>query len=135
MKESSLHLSLKNSLNRDRLTFQRTATYRIPTSKHHTFSLLMRDSMKKPSPRRQLLPGVENDVLNYRLARARMVDECSFGNIRSQFKVLSVPIETKAENTVIIVYDILLLHNVIGDRVEFRLRKKKSLERLLHNVQ
>lgn len=76
----------------------------------------LRTYLMRPFPRRQLLPGGEKDVFNYRLARARMVVECSYGSITSKFRVLSVPIETKVTNTVAIVKAITLLHNIIRER-------------------
>lgn len=76
----------------------------------------LREYLMRPFPRRQLVPGSEKDVFNYRLARARMVVECSYGSIKSKFNVLSVPIQTKVENAVAIVKAIILLHNIIRDR-------------------
>ncbi|XP_054260322.1 uncharacterized protein LOC128984975 [Macrosteles quadrilineatus] len=76
----------------------------------------LRTYLMRPYPRRQLLPGGEKDVFNYRLARARMVVECSYGSIKTKFNVLSLPIETKVENAVVIIKAIMLFHNVIRER-------------------
>lgn len=76
----------------------------------------LRPYLMRPFPRRQLVAGGEKDVFNYRLARARMVVECSYGSINSKFHVLSVPIETEVSNTVKIVKAITLLHNIIRQR-------------------
>lgn len=79
----------------------------------------LRTYLMRPFPRRQLVAGGEKDVFNYRLARARMVVECSYGSINSKFHVLSVPIETKVQNAVVIVKAITLLHNIIREREGF----------------
>lgn len=69
----------------------------------------------RPFPRSQLQEGDENDIFNYRLSRARMVVECSFGIIVSKFRILAKANETKVENAVHIVKAITLLHNIIID--------------------
>lgn len=69
----------------------------------------------RPFPRVQLQEGEENDTFNYRLCRARMVVECSFGAIVSKFRILGKAIETNVENAVHIVKAITLLHNIIKD--------------------
>lgn len=66
-------------------------------------------------PRSQLQVEKENDVFNYRLSRARMVVECSFGIMVSKFRLLGKVIETSVENAVYIVKAITLLHNIIID--------------------
>jgi hypothetical protein len=71
--------------------------------------------LMRPFPRSQLQEGEENDTFNYRLSRARMVVECSFGSIVSKFRILGKAIETKVENAVHIVKAIMLLHNIIID--------------------
>lgn len=71
--------------------------------------------LMRPFPRAQLQEGDENDIFNYRLCRARMVVECSFGAIVSKFRILGKAIETNVENAVQIVKAITLLHNIIKD--------------------
>nr|CAI5829818.1 unnamed protein product [Callosobruchus analis] len=71
--------------------------------------------LMRPFPRGQLQEGEENDMFNYRLCRARMVVECSFGAIASKFRILQKAIETNVENAVHIVKAITLLHNIIKD--------------------
>ena len=76
----------------------------------------LRPYLMRPFPRRQLVPGGEKDSFNYRLARARMVVECSYCSVDSKFHILSVPIETHVSNTVKIAKEITLLHNIIRER-------------------
>ena len=71
--------------------------------------------LMRPYPLSQLQEGDENDVFNYRLSRARMVVECSFGIMVAKFRLLGKAIETKVENAVYIVKAITLLHNIIID--------------------
>ena len=71
--------------------------------------------LMRPFPRAQLQEGEENDMFNYRLCRARMVVECSFGAIASKFRILQKAIETNVENAVHIVKAVTLLHNIIKD--------------------
>lgn len=71
--------------------------------------------LMRPFPRAQLQEGGESDAFNYRLCRARMVVECSFGHIASRFRILNKSIETNVENAVHIVKAITLLHNIISD--------------------
>lgn len=84
----------------------------------------------RPFPRRQLVEGGEKDVFNYRLARARMVIEYFYGSINSKFHVLSVPIETKVQNSVVIVKAITLLHNIIREPEEFTDDKENSFQKM-----
>lgn len=88
----------------------------------------LRTYLMRPFPRRQLVEGGEKDVFNYRLARARMVVECSYGSINSRFHVLSVPIETKVQNAVVIVKAITLLHNIIREREGFTDDEENSFQ-------
>lgn len=69
----------------------------------------------RPFPQAQLQVGEENDIFNYRLCRARMVVECSFGAIASKFRILQKAIKTNVENAIHIVKAITLLHNIIKD--------------------
>lgn len=71
--------------------------------------------LMRPFPRAQLQEGEENDIFNYRLCRARMVVECSFGIIVSKFRLLGKAIETSVDNAVHIVKAIALLNNLIID--------------------
>lgn len=71
--------------------------------------------LMRPFPRASLQEGTENDMFNYRLCRARMVVECSFGCIVSKFRILGKAIETNVGNAIHIVKAITLLHNVIID--------------------
>lgn len=76
----------------------------------------LRTYLSRPFPRKQLVEGGEKDNFNYRLARARMVVECSYGSLLSKFNILSFPIATDINNTVHIIKAITLLHNTIKDR-------------------
>lgn len=69
----------------------------------------------RPYPEKTTIKGDAKDNYNYRLSRARMVVECSFGSINSKFRILQKPIETNVENAVHIVKAITLLHNIIRD--------------------
>lgn len=71
--------------------------------------------LMRPYPRSQLQAGEENYAFNYRLSRARMVVECSFGIMVAKFRLLGKAIETSVENAVCIVKAITLLHNIIID--------------------
>lgn len=66
-------------------------------------------------PRSQLRTNTQKSYFNYRLSRARMVVECSFGIMSAKFRILLKAIETKVENAVHIVTAITMLHNVIID--------------------
>ncbi|XP_069687252.1 uncharacterized protein [Periplaneta americana] len=79
----------------------------------------LRPYLLRPFPRNQLVEGGEKDVFNYRLARARMVVECSYGSLLSKFNILSFPIATDIHNTIHIVQAMTLLHNIIRDRDGF----------------
>lgn len=94
----------------------------------------LRKYLMRPFPRRQLVPGGEKDVFNYRLARARMVVECSYGSITSKFHVLSVPIETQVKNTVVIVKAITLLHNIIRERDGINEDEEKSFRDVVEHT-
>nr|CAI5819751.1 unnamed protein product [Callosobruchus analis] len=52
---------------------------------------------------------------NYRLSRARMTVECTFGICSAKFRILLKSIGTKVENAVHISKAICILHNVIID--------------------
>lgn len=71
--------------------------------------------LMRPFPRSALEENDENSIFNYRLSRARMIVECSYGAIYSKFNLLGKAIETKVENAVHIVKAITLLHNIIKD--------------------
>jgi len=71
--------------------------------------------LMRPFPEKTTTKGDAKDNYNYRLSRARMVVECSFGSISSKFRILQKPIETNVENAVHIVKAITLLHNIIRD--------------------
>lgn len=76
----------------------------------------LRRYLMRPFPRNQLTEGGKKDNYNYRLSRARMVVECSYGSLLSKFNLLSFPIATDIHNTVHIVKAMTLLHNIIRDR-------------------
>ncbi|XP_050676558.1 putative nuclease HARBI1 isoform X10 [Leptidea sinapis] len=67
----------------------------------------------RPFPEKSTVKGDAKDNYNYRLSRARMVVECSFGSITSKFRILHKSIETNVTNAVHIVKAICLLHNII----------------------
>uniref|UniRef100_A0A2S2QBW9 DDE Tnp4 domain-containing protein n=1 Tax=Sipha flava TaxID=143950 RepID=A0A2S2QBW9_9HEMI len=69
----------------------------------------------RPFPEKTTTKDDAKDNYNYRLSRARMVVECSFGSISSKFRILQKPIETNVENAVYIVKAITLLHNIMYD--------------------
>lgn len=77
------------------------------------------DYLMRPFPRRTLQESDENDTFNYRLSRARMVVECSFGIMVTKFRLLGRSIETKVENAIHVVKAITILHNIIIDREGF----------------
>lgn len=77
------------------------------------------DYLMRPFPRKTLDESEENETFNYRLSRARMVVECSFGIMVTKFRLLGKAIETKVENAIHIVKAITLLHNILMDREGF----------------
>lgn len=78
--------------------------------------LPLRVYLLRPFPRNQLVEGGEKDNFNYRLARARMVVECSYGSLLTKFNILTFPIATDVNNIIHIVKAMTLLHNIIRDR-------------------
>jgi len=75
----------------------------------------LKNYLMRPFPEKTTTKGDAKDNFNYRLSRARMVVECSFGTISSKFRILQKSIETNVENAVHIVKAITLLHNIIRD--------------------
>ncbi|XP_060868502.1 uncharacterized protein LOC132943497 [Metopolophium dirhodum] len=75
----------------------------------------LKNYLMRPFPEKTTTKGDAKDNFNYRLSRARMVVECSFGSISSKFRILQKSIETNVENAVHIVKAITLLHNIIRD--------------------
>nr|CAH7737144.1 unnamed protein product [Callosobruchus chinensis] len=75
----------------------------------------LREYLMRPFPRTTLRDDEENESFNYRLSRARMVVECSFGRIVTKFRVLYKAIETNVCNAIDIVKAITLIHNIIID--------------------
>lgn len=75
----------------------------------------LKEYLMRPFPERSTTKGDAKDNYNYRLSRARMVVECSFGSITSKFRILHKSIETNVENAVHNVKAICLLHNIIRD--------------------
>lgn len=75
----------------------------------------LKEYIMRPFPEKTTVKGDPKDNYNYRLSRARMVVECSFGSIVSKFRILHKAIETNVENAEHIVKAITLLHNIIRD--------------------
>ena len=75
----------------------------------------LKEYLMRPFPERSTTKGDHKDNFNYRLSRARMVVECSFGSITSKFRILHKCIETDVENAIHIVKAVCLMHNVIRD--------------------
>lgn len=75
----------------------------------------LRTYLMRPYPRRRLQENSTESYFNYRLSRARMTVECSFGISAARFRILLKAIETKVENAVHIVKAVCILHNIILD--------------------
>jgi hypothetical protein len=91
------------------------STYKAPFVFHGDEAFALTEYLMRPIPRAQLQERQENDVFRYRLSRARMAVECSFGSIVTTFRLLGKAIETNVENAVHIFSSITLLHNDIRD--------------------
>jgi hypothetical protein len=91
-----------------------SATIKAPFVFHGDEAFPLTEILMRSFPRAQLQER-QDDVFRYRLSRARMVMECSFGSIVTKFRLLGKAIETNVENAVHIVTSITLLHNVIRD--------------------
>nr|CAI5856878.1 unnamed protein product [Callosobruchus analis] len=75
----------------------------------------LRTYLLRPFPRRRLQNNEPASYYNYRLSRARMTVECTFGICSAKFRILLKSIDTKVENAVHISKAICILHNVIID--------------------
>nr|CAI5869159.1 unnamed protein product [Callosobruchus analis] len=75
----------------------------------------LRTYLLRPFPRRRLQNNDPASYYNYRLSRARMTVECTFGICSAKFGILLKSIDTKVENAVHILKAICILHNVIID--------------------
>jgi hypothetical protein len=91
------------------------STIKAPFVFHDDEVFPLTEYLMRPFPRVQLQERQENDVFSYRLSRARMVVECSFGIIVTKSRLLGKAIETNVENSVHIVKSRTLLQNVIRD--------------------
>nr|CAI5821607.1 unnamed protein product [Callosobruchus analis] len=75
----------------------------------------LRTYLLRPFPRRRLQNNEPASYYNYRLSRARMTVECTFGICSAKFRILLKSIDTKVENAVHISKAICILHNLIID--------------------
>ena len=75
----------------------------------------LKEYLLRPYPEKSTITSDDRGNFNYRLSRARMVVECSFGAITSKFRILNKSIETSVVKAVHIVKAICLLHNIIKD--------------------
>lgn len=74
-------------------------------------------NIMRPYPLCTKMP-IDQKVFNYRLSRARMNAECTFGLLRTKFRIFDTPIGTASEKTDIIVMAACVLHNYIRVRDE-----------------
>lgn len=73
----------------------------------------LRTFLMRPYPWRQAQNNNQARNFNYRLSRARMTVECTFGITAARFRILLKSIETEEANAVHIVKAVCLLHNII----------------------
>ena len=67
----------------------------------------------KPYGHANLTP--EEAYFNYRLSRARMVDERAFGQLKSRFRVLYRKLECQPDTVKLAALSCLVLHNICID--------------------
>nr|CAI5819752.1 unnamed protein product [Callosobruchus analis] len=84
---------------------------------NYRFSMIGKDGDAGVFSNSPIYQNIENGTLpyNYRLSRARMTVECTFGICSAKFRILLKSIGTKVENAVHISKAICILHNVIID--------------------
>jgi hypothetical protein len=91
-----------------------SSTIKAPFIFHGDEAFPLTEYLMRPLPRAQLQER-QDDMFRYRLSRARMVVECSFGSIVTKCRLLGKAIDTNVENAVYIVKSITSLHNVNRD--------------------
>lgn len=83
----------------------------------------------RPYPLCTKMP-IDQKVFNYRLSRARMNAECTFGLLRSKFRIFDTPIATAPEKTDIIVMATCVLHNYIRIQDRPNVNRKEILKEM-----